>query len=334
MFDWRGTGVSVMEISHRHAAVAALFEQVERDLRTLLAVPADYRILLTQAPPTALAAIIPMNLAAPDDVADFVHTGAWSGRFYTEAQKYLRPHLAVSSEYTGFTDIPPQSSWELTPFARYVHLCTNETIHGVEFFFTPETNGIPLVADMSSHLLSRVPDVARYGAIIAGAQKNMGIAGVSVVIVQEALLGKAQVTCPSVFDWRKLADASSLLNTPPVHAVYIASLVLEWIKAEGGVDEMERRAIAKSAHLYRCIDASALYINHVRPHCRSRMNVPFFLSDPSLTQTFLSGAERHGLLGLAGHRSLGGIRASLYNAMPMAGIEKLVEYMREFERSA
>lgn len=334
MLDWQGRGVSVMEMSHRSAGFAAILTQAESDLRELLAVPSSYRILFVQASATALNAIIPMNLAgtAKPAVVDFVHTGTWSGKALAEARKYAAVNVAASSEPEQFTRIPFQPEWHLTKDAAYVHICTNETIHGNEFFFTPDTGSVPLVADMSSHILSRPVDVAKYGLVFAGAQKNMGMAGVSVVIVREDLLGHALPVCPSVYDFSVLAAHCSVPNTPPVYAIYLCGLVFQWLKEQGGVSAMEEAAIRKASLLYECIDCSSLFVNRVDKSCRSRMNVPFFLKDEGLTTAFLEGAKQHGLLQLEGHCSVGGIRASLYNAMPVAGVEKLVSYMREFER--
>ena len=334
MLDWQGRGISVMEMSHRSDSFAFILRQAESDLRELLSVPPSYRILFVQASPTALNAIIPMNLPgqAGQAVIDFVHTGAWSGKSLAEARKYAVVNVAASSEQEQFTRIPPVREWRLSKDAAYVHICSNETIHGNEFFFTPDTGAVPLVADMSSHILSRPVDVAKYGLIFAGAQKNMGMAGVSVVIVREDLLGHALPVCPSVYDFSLLAAQHSVPNTPPVYAIYLCGLVFQWLKEQGGVAAMEEAAVRKSALLYDCIDSSSLFVNRVEKSCRSRMNVPFFLRDERLNRAFLDGARQNGLLQLEGHRSVGGMRASLYNAMPFAGVEKLVAYMREFER--
>ncbi|MCL1887141.1 MAG: 3-phosphoserine/phosphohydroxythreonine transaminase [Betaproteobacteria bacterium] len=335
MLDWRGRGISVMEMSHRSADFESILAQAESDLRMLLAVPDSYRILFVQASPTALNAIVPMNLAGRTGkpaTIDFVHTGVWSGKSLAEAEKYAHVNVAASSERENFTLIPSPDAWRLTADAAYVHICSNETINGTAFFFTPDTGSVPLVADMSSDILSRVLNVEEYGLIFAGAQKNMGMAGVSVVIVRDDLIGHALPFCPSVYDFGNLAQHRSLFNTPPVYAIYICGLVFQWLKEQGGVAVMEQAALRKSALLYDCIDASSLYVNRVAGFCRSRMNVPFFLQDDALNERFLAGAAQNGLLQLKGHRSLGGMRASLYNAMPVAGVEKLVSYMREFER--
>ena len=335
LHNWRNTGVSVMEMSHRSPHFEAVLTEAKSDLRELLAVPDSHRILFVQASPTALNAIIPMNLAQRGErlaPVDFVHTGHFSGRSLKEAEKYTRTNVAASSEPENFTVIPPQDTWRLSADAAYVHICSNETINGTEYFFTPDAGSVPLVADMSSHILSRQINVSDYGLIFAGAQKNMGIAGVSVVIVREDMTGHALPVCPSVYDFKELVRHRSIPNTVPVYAIYLCSLVFRWLKNQGGVAAMEQAAVARSAMLYDCIDSSALYFNQVDRMCRSRMNVPFFLNDVSLEKAFLAGAEKNGLLNLGGHRSVGGMRASIYNAMPLAGVEKLVSYMREFER--
>ncbi|MDR0933883.1 MAG: 3-phosphoserine/phosphohydroxythreonine transaminase [Burkholderiaceae bacterium] len=336
MLNWRGRGVSVMEMSHRSEEVVGIISQAENDLRELLAVPQTYRILFIQASPTALNAVIPMNLLGKSrhlPTIDGIYTGVWSGRSLEEAKKYAAINIAASGEAAHFNQIPSPDIWRMTDDAAYVHICSNETINGTEFFFTPDTGTVPLVADMSSHILSRPFDVARYGLIFAGAQKIMGMAGVSVVIVRDDLTGYALPICPAAYDFGNLAAYHSCFNTPPVYAIYLCGLVLQWVKRQGGLTAMEAAAIKKSGLLYDCIDASGLYVNPVDRTCRSRMNVPFFLRDEALNATFLAGAEQNGLLQLKGHRSMGGMRASIYNAMPLAGVEKLVAYMREFERT-
>jgi phosphoserine aminotransferase len=285
---------------------------------------------------TAQNAAIPMNLVArrvqPASV-DFIHTGYWSGRSMTEAGKYCRVNVAASAQDSGFTHIPAIESWRLNPDAAYVHICSNETIHGVEFHFTPDVGDVPLVADISSHILSRIVDVSKFGVLFAGAQKNIGIAGLTVVIVRDDLLGQALPFCPAQMDWTLTAANDSMPNTPPTFAIYLAGLVFQWLKRQGGIPAIERRNIAKAAMLYDYLDATEFYHNPVKPDCRSRMNVPFFLHDATLNEPFLAGAARHGLLQIRGHRALGGMRASIYNAMPVAGVQALVDYMREFEQS-
>jgi len=338
MLDWHGSGMSVMEMSHRGKEFGSIIEAAEADLRELLAVPDDYRILFLQGGGIGENAIVPLNLlgrAAQPAVVDFIHTGSWSGKSIKEARKYSAVNVAASSEASGFTAIPPRSEWKLSANPAYVHLCTNETIGGVEYHFTPEvgadTNGAPLVADMSSHILSRVIDVSKFGVIYGGAQKNIGPAGLTLAIVRADLIGQALPICPSAFDWKLVADNQSMYNTPPTYAIYIAGLVFQWLKRQGGVAAMERRNIDKAALLYDFLDASDFYLTRVEPTCRSRMNVPFFLADEALNEIFLAGAKERGLLQLKGHKSVGGMRASIYNAMPVEGVQALIDYLRDFE---
>ncbi|MBS1170631.1 MAG: serC [Burkholderiaceae bacterium] len=335
MLDWRGSGMSVMEMSHRGSQFMSIMQAAQQDLRELLAVPSNYRILFMQGGAIAQNAIVPMNLLGRSShtaAIDFIHTGHWSGRSMVDARKYAPVNIAASSQDTGFACIPTQTSWKLSQDAAYVHVCTNETVHGVEFHFTPDVGEVPLVADMSSHILSREIDVSKYGVIFAGAQKNMGIAGLTVVIVREDLIGHTLPFCPSAFDWKIVADHDSMFNTPPTFAIYMAGLVFQWLKRQGGVAAVERRNVEKAALLYDCLDASDFYRNPVDKDCRSRMNVPFFLQQPSLNEAFLAGAQERGLLQLRGHRLLGGMRASIYNAMSIEGVQALVDYLREFER--
>lgn len=336
MLDWHGSGMSVMEMSHRGPEFISIYQDAVRDLRELLAVPDNYKILFLQGGGLAENAIVPMNLlgrvAQPQPATiDFVHTGSWSGKSIKEAARYAHVNVAASSEANQFTSIAPQESWQLTAGAAYLHLCTNETIDGVEFNFVPSVQGeTPIVADMSSHILSRVIDVSKYGAIFAGAQKNIGPAGLTLVIVREDLLGHALPICPSAFDWSIVAAHDSMYNTPPTYSIYIAGLVFAHLLREGGVAAMERRNIAKAELLYNAIDADDFYRNDVAPHCRSRMNVPFFLRDQTQNEQFLAGANQRGLLQLKGHKSVGGMRASIYNAMPIRGVQALVDYLNEF----
>ena len=333
MLDWHGSGMSVMEMSHRGPEFISIYQQAVADLRELLAVPDNYRILFLQGGGLAENAIVPMNLVGrvgQPATVDFVHTGSWSGKSIKEAARYATVNVAARAE-GGFTGVPPQESWKLTPGAAYLYLCTNETIDGVEYNFVPTRQGdTPLVADMSSHILSRQIDVSRYGVIFGGAQKNIGPAGLTLVIVREDLLGHALPICPSAFDWRIVADNDSMYNTPPTYAIYIAGLVFAHLKKQGGVAAMEQRNIAKAALLYEALDADDFYQNRVAPSCRSRMNVPFFLRDESQNQAFLAGAQARGLLQLKGHKSVGGMRASIYNAMPIEGVQALVDYLNEF----
>jgi len=332
MLDWHGSGMSVMEMSHRGPEFIEIAAKAEADLRTLMAIPDDYAVLFLQGGAVAENAIIPMNLLGERKVADYVNTGEWSKKSIKEAKKYCSVNVAASSEDASFTYVPPQASWKLTPDAAYVHVCTNETIGGIEYHWTPDTGPVPLVADASSHILSRPVDVTRYGVIYAGAQKNAGPAGVTLVIVRRDLLDRALPITPSAFHWKEQAENDSMLNTPPTYSIYIAGLVFEWLLAQGGLAAIERHNVAKANLLYDYLDATEFYRNPVRVPDRSRMNVPFKLRDDVLDKAFLSGAEERGLLQLKGHRSVGGMRASIYNAMPIAGVQALLEYMREFER--
>jgi phosphoserine aminotransferase len=334
MLDWHGCGMSVMEMSHRGPEFISIYEQAEADLRELLAVPANYRILFMQGGGLGQNAIVPLNLVgrkAQPATIDVVQTGSWSTKSLKEAGRYAKVNVAASGEASRFTDVPPQDSWQLSPDAAYLHLCTNETIDGVEIGFAPTVQGdTPLVADMSSHILSRSVDVSKYGLIFAGAQKNIGPAGLTLVIVRDDLLGHALPICPDVFDFRKVADNDSMLNTPPTYGIYIAGLVFAHLKRQGGVAAMERTNIEKARLLYAALDVDDFYQNRVAPSYRSRMNVPFYLRDESLYDKFLQGAKTRGLLQLKGHKSVGGLRASLYNAMPLEGVQALVDYLNEF----
>ena len=332
MLDWRGSGMSVMEMSHRGKEFMAIHAKAEADLRTLMAIPASHRILFLQGGAIAENAIIPMNLLGSRRGADYVNTGEWSKKSIKEAKKYCAVNVADSAEDASFTYVPPQGRWKLDREAAYVHCCTNETIGGVEYHWTPDTGDVPLVADMSSQILSRPVDVAKYGVIYGGAQKNIGPAGLTIVVVRDDLLDRALPITPSAFHWKEQAAAESMLNTPPTYAIYIAGLVFRWLLAQGGVAEIERRNVAKAKLLYDCLDASGFYRSPVRREDRSRMNVPFKLPDPALDEPFLKGAKERRMVQLKGHRSVGGMRASIYNAMPVEGVQALVEYLQEFER--
>lgn len=335
MLDWHGSGMSVMEMSHRGKEFISIYETAERDLRELLAIPSNYRILFLQGGGIGENAIVPMNLLGRKPqpaVADFINTGSWSSKSIKEAKKYCTVNVAASSESQKFTAIPARDTWKLSKDAAYVHICTNETIDGVEFHYTPDVGDVPLVADMSSHILSRVIDVSNYGVIFGGAQKNIGPAGLTLVIVRDDLIGHALSICPSAFDWKLVAESHSMYNTPPTYAIYIAGLVFQWLKKQGGVAAMEQRNIAKAALLYGYLDSTEFYANKVQKDCRSRMNVPFFLRDESLNEAFLAGAKECALLQLKGHKSVGGMRASIYNAMPIEGVQALVDYLKEFEK--
>jgi phosphoserine aminotransferase len=336
MLDWHGSGMGVMEMSHRGREFISIAEAAEHDLRELLAIPADFRVLFMQGGGIGENAIVPLNLSRGGAV-DFVVSGAWSQKSVKEAQRYCDARVIASNQDDGHRSLPAPSTWALRDDAAYVHVCSNETIHGVEFQTLPDLNALgasaPLVIDCSSHVLSRPIDWTRVGLAFAGAQKNIGPAGLTIVIVREDLIGHALPICPSAFDYKTVADNVSMYNTPPTYGIYVAGLVFQWLKREGGVAEMERRAIEKAALLYDCIDSSGYYSNKVAPDARSRMNVPFFLPDDTLTAPFLEGAKARGLLQLKGHKSIGGLRASLYNAMPLAGVQALVAYMREFAAS-
>jgi phosphoserine aminotransferase len=331
MLEWRG-GMSVMEVSHRSKAFIAVARQAEADLRELLAVPPSYKVLFMQGGATAQFSAVPQNLAVPDATADYLNTGHWSQRTIAEAKRFVRVHVAADEAASGYSTAPAQATLALTPGAAYVHYTPNETIHGVEFPYVPETAGAPLVADMSSTLLSRPIDVSRFGLIYAGAQKNIGPSGITVVIVRGDLVGRARAATPLVFDYRAVAEAESMQNTPPTFGWYVAGLVFQWLKREGGLEAMARRNRDKAAMLYAAIDASAFYSNPVARDCRSWMNVPFRLARAELEPVFLAEAEAAGLANLAGHRAVGGLRASIYNAMPAEGVRALVDFMRDFER--
>jgi len=331
MLDWHGSGMCVMEMSHRGKEFISIAEQAEKDLRELLAVPAHYKVLFLQGGATLQFAQIPMNLLRSRAAADYVLTGEWSKKAAKEAQAYCDVRIAATSEDRGFTYAPPQGAWKLAADAAYVHYCSNETIGGVEFNWIPDTGPVPLVADASSHILSRPLDVSRFGLIYAGAQKNIGPAGLTIVIVREDLIGQANKGTPSVMDYKLQAEAGSMLNTPATYSIYVAGLVFKWLKQLGGLAEMERRNIAKAHLLYAYLDRGGLFRNPVTKSDRSRMNVPFTLADARLDGEFLKGAEARGMVQLKGHRSVGGMRASIYNAMPLEGVQRLVDYMKEFE---
>ena len=332
MLDWHGSGMSVMEMSHRGKEFIGIAAKAEADLRALLGIPGSYKVLFLQGGAIAENAIVPMNLLRGRTVADYVNTGEWSKKSIKEAKKYCTVNVAASSEDANFTYIPKRETWKLSPDAAYVHICANETIGGLEYHWTPDTGDVPLVADMSSTICSRPIDVSKFGLIYAGAQKNMGPAGLTVVIVREDLIGQALSITPSVFDYRQQVDNDSMLNTPPTYAVYIAGLVFEWLLAQGGLAAIEKHNIAKANILYDHLDSTEFYLNPVRREDRSRMNVPFKLKDDSLDEAFLKGAQERHMVQLKGHRSVGGMRASIYNAMPIEGVVALVEYMKEFER--
>ncbi|HEY3178869.1 MAG TPA: 3-phosphoserine/phosphohydroxythreonine transaminase [Casimicrobiaceae bacterium] len=332
MLDWHGSGMSVMEMSHRGKEFIGIAAKAEADLRTLLAIPGNYKVLFLQGGAIAENAIVPMNLLAGRTAADYINTGEWSKKSIKEAKKYCTVNIAASSEDKGFTYVPTQDRWQLTPGAAYIHVCTNETIGGVEYQWTPDTGDVPVVADMSSHLLSRVIDVSKFGVIYGGAQKNAGPAGLTLVIVREDLLDRALPITPSAFHWKAQAEADSMVNTPATYAIYVAGLVFQWLLAQGGIAAIERVNVAKAALIYDYLDQTSFYRSLVRKEDRSRMNVPFKLRDESLDDAFLKGAKEHGMVQLKGHRAVGGMRASIYNAMPIEGVRTLVDYMKDFER--
>jgi phosphoserine aminotransferase len=329
MLDWRASGMSVMEMSHRGPEFISIYEEAERDLRELLAVPRNCKILFLQGGATLQFAQVPMNLLRSKSKADYVVTGEWSKKALKEARNYCDAAVAASSEDKNFTYAP--KTWKVRKDAAYVHYCSNETIGGVEFHEVPKTE-LPLVADASSHFLSRPLDVSKFGLIYAGAQKNAGPAGLTFVIVRDDLIGQAAKGTPSVMDYKLQADADSMLNTPATYSMYVAGLVFKWLKQQGGLASMEKKNMQKAKLLYDYLDQSAFFKNPVAKEDRSRMNVPFTLKDKSLDEAFLKGASERGLTQLKGHRSVGGMRASIYNAMPLEGVQRLVEYMREFEQ--
>ncbi len=340
LLDWKGSGMSVMEMSHRGREFVSICEQAEANLRSLLAVPDHFHVLFMQGGGLGENAIVPMNLSR-GTVADFVISGSWSVKSQKEAQRYCDARIAASNDDNQHTRLPDTSAWKLSPDAAYVHLCSNETINGVEFHELPDLDALgskaPLVIDFSSHVASRPVDWRRVGLAFGGAQKNLGPAGLTIVIVRDDLLGQALNICPSAFNYKIVADNHSMYNTPPTWGIYVAGLTFQWLleQTEGaltGVPAMEQRNIAKAKLLYDTIDGSAFYANRIDASCRSRMNVPFFLADESRNEAFLVGARSAGLLQLKGHKSVGGMRASMYNAMPLNGVQALVSYMREFER--
>jgi phosphoserine aminotransferase len=332
MLDWHGSGMSVMEMSHRGKEFTGILAKTEADLRRLLAIGDQYKVLFLQGGAIAENAMIPLNLLA-GRAADYAITGGWSKRSVEDAKAYGKINVVASSEPNQYQQVPDFASWQLDKNAAYLHVCTNETMSGVEFLDLPNTHGVPVVADMSSHILSRQIDVNQYGVIYGGAQKNIGPAGLCLVIVHEDLLGKASPMTPAVFNWQLQAENQSMINTPPSYSIYIAGLVFEWLLEQGGIAAIEKLNIAKAKLLYDSIDASDFYVNRVALANRSRMNIPFYLQDEGLNVAFLQGAEARGLLQLKGHRAVGGMRASIYNAMPIEGVQALVAYMQDFERS-
>jgi phosphoserine aminotransferase len=335
MLDWHGSGMSVMEMSHRGKAFGEIIARAEADLRSLLAIPAHFKVLFMQGGGLGENAIVPLNLSRGGAV-DFVITGSWSQKSHKEAGRYATARIAASNADTRHTTLPAPATWQIGADAQYVHVCSNETIHGVELHELPDLKALgsdaPLVIDFSSHVASRTVDWSRVGLAFGGAQKNLGPAGLTLVVVREDLIGHALPACPSAFNYQTVADNGSMYNTPPTYAIYLAGLTFQWLQRQGGIAEMERRNIAKAQLLYDFIDQSPFYENRVAPDCRSRMNVPFFLKDESRNEAFLLRAQERGLLQLKGHKSVGGMRASIYNAMPIEGVRALVDHMQAFEK--
>src|SRR3984885_2475299 len=332
LLDWRGSGMSVMEVSHRSKAFIGVAQKAENLLRELLGVPANYKVLFLQGGATGMFSAIPLNLTTADSTVDYINTGAWSKKAIGEAKRLTKVNVAADEAASSYSCAPEQGALKLTAGAAYVHYTPNETIGGVEFSYVPATNGVPLVADMSSTILSRPIDVSKFGLIYAGAQKNIGPSGLCVVIVREDLIGKARPGTPSVWDFKAMADEGSMLNTPPTFGWYFAGLVFKWLKSQGGLSAIGERNRAKARDLYRAIDESGFYRNPVSKDARSWMNVPFILAKLELDKTFLSEANAAGLTNLEGHRSVGGMRASIYNAMPLEGVHALIAFMKYFQR--
>jgi len=332
MLEWRGSGMAVMEMSHRGKEFMSIAAQAEADLRELLAVPANYKVLFLQGGASSQFSMVPLNLLRGKAGADYVNTGMWSKKAIDEAKRFCTVNVAASSEATKFTSVPAQAEWKLKSDAAYVHYTPNETIGGVEFGWVPDTRGVPLVADMSSTLLSRPIDVSKFAVVYAGAQKNIGPAGLTVVLVRDDLIGQAQNGTPAMFDYKIHADNGSMYNTPPTYAWYLAGLVFQWLKGKGGLRGMAEINKRKADKLYAAIDGSGFYRNPVDKNCRSWMNVPFTVADEKLEKPFLAEAAKAGLKTLEGHRSVGGMRASIYNAMPEKGVDVLVDFMKDFAR--
>jgi phosphoserine aminotransferase len=331
LVNWQGCGMSVMEMSHRGKEYMGIQAQAEADLRELMGIPSNYKVLFLQGGASMQFAMVPMNLYRGKASADFLNTGEWSKKAISEAKKYGAANVVASSEDRNFTYAPTQDTWQLDPNAAYVHYTPNETIGGVEIFWTPEVGDVPLVADMSSTILSRPIDVSKFGLIYAGAQKNIGPAGVTLVIVREDLLGQVVPGTPTMFDYKTHSDNDSMYNTPPTYGIYIAGLVFKLLKARGGLEAMEKTNRLKAGLLYDHLDATDFYASPVARENRSLMNIPFTLKDAALDEAFLKGAKAHNLVQLKGHRSVGGMRASIYNAMPVEGVQALVDFMKEFE---
>lgn len=333
LLDWHSAGMSVMEMSHRGKEFMAIAAEAEADLRELMGIPANYKVLFLQGGGSAQFAMIPMNLLRGKKTADYLNTGEWSKKAISEAKKYCEVNVVASSADKNFSYAPTQDEWKLNPDAAYLHYCSNETIGGVEIFWTPDVGAVPLVADMSSHILSRPIDVSKYALIYAGAQKNIGPAGLAIVIVREDLIGETLPGTPSMYDYKIHADNESMYNTPPTFAIYVAGLVFKWLKAKGGLGVMEKTNIEKANLIYDYLDKTDFYGSPTAKENRSRMNIPFTLKNEALDEEFLKQAKARGLVQLKGHRSVGGMRASIYNAMPIEGVRVLVDFMKDFEKS-
>jgi phosphoserine aminotransferase len=332
MLDWHGSGMSVMEMSHRGKEFMGIAAQAEADLRELLAIPAGYKVLFLQGGATSQFAMVPMNLLRGKKSADYIHTGEWAKKAIGEAKKFCAPNIAASSEDRHFSYVPAQSTWKAGADPAYAHITSNETIGGIQYHWVPATGAVPLVADMSSDILSRPVEVEKYGVIYAGAQKNIGPAGLTIVIVRDDLIGGAQAGTPAMFDYKVHADNESMYNTPATYGIYIAGLVFQWLKKNGGLTAMHKLNLEKAGLIYDVLDRSAFYSSPVAKADRSIMNVPFRLKSDTLDDDFLKQAKAAGMIQLKGHRSVGGMRASIYNAMPLAGVRALADFMRDFEK--
>jgi phosphoserine aminotransferase len=333
MMDWRGSGMSVMEMSHRGKEFMSIAAEAEADLRELMNIPNHYKVLFLQGGAHSQFSMVPMNLLRGKTSADYLDTGIWSKKAIDEAARYCEVNVVASSKDKNYTYAPKQDDWHLNNNAAYVHFTSNETIGGVEMFWTPKTGDVPLVCDMSSHILSRPIDVSQYGIIYAGAQKNIGPAGLTIVIVRDDLIGTTIAGTPTMFDYKVHADNDSMYNTPATYGIYMAGLVFKWLKSKGGLAAMEKMNITKSSLLYDYLDASDFYHSPIAVENRSRMNIPFTLKDASLDESFLKQAQQNGLLQLKGHKLVGGMRASIYNAMPIEGVQALISFMKQFEQA-
>lgn len=333
MMDWHDSGMSVMEMSHRGKEFMSIAAEAESDLRELMNIPSNYKVLFLQGGAHSQFSMVPMNLLRGKTSADYLDTGIWSKKAIDEAARYCDVNVVASSKDKNYTYAPVQDTWKLNKDAAYVHFTSNETIGGVEMFWTPKTGNVPLVCDMSSHILSRPIDVNQYGIIYAGAQKNIGPAGLTIVIVRDDLIGTTIAGTPTMFDYKVHADNDSMYNTPATYGIYMAGLVFKWLKAKGGLAAMEKINIAKSALLYDYLDASDFYHSPIAVENRSRMNIPFTLKNASLDEAFLKQAQQNGLLQLKGHKLVGGMRASIYNAMPIEGVQALISFMKQFKQA-